>query len=74
MNNKELDNILDKVSADIRGEEIQSGTVKGAAERVWLKMSAADVQADQSASVPAERIEGCADFQSLMPAYLNHGG
>jgi hypothetical protein len=72
MNNKELDNILAKVSADIRGEEIQSGTVKGAAERVWLKMSAADVQADQSASVPAERIEGCADFQSLMPAYLNH--
>ncbi len=42
MNNKELDNILDKVGADIRGEEIQSATVKSAAERVWMKMSAVD--------------------------------
>src|SRR5262245_2270735 len=72
MNNKELDNILDKVSADIRGEEVQSATVKNAAERVWMKMSAVDADAHQSAAAPAERIEGCADFQSLMPAYLRH--
>src|ERR1043165_4291054 len=71
MNNKELDNILDKVSADIRGEEIQSASVKGAAERVWMKMSAVDADARrQDVSEQAERIEGCADFQSLMPAYL----
>ena len=72
MNNKELDNILDKVSADIRGEEVQSATVEGAAERVWMKMSAADADARPSANAPAERIEGCADFQSLMPAYLRN--
>jgi FecR-like protein/putative zinc finger protein len=72
MNNKELDNILDKVSADIRGEEVQSATVKGAAERVWMKMSAVDADARPSAAAPAERIEGCADFQSLMPAYLRN--
>jgi len=72
MNNKELDNILDKVSADIRGEEVQSATVKGAAERVWMKMSAVEANAHQSAPAPAERIEGCADFQSLMPAYLRN--
>ena len=72
MNNKELDNILDKVSADIRGEEVQSTTVKGAAERVWMKMSAVDADARPTAAGPAERIEGCADFQSLMPAYLRN--
>jgi hypothetical protein len=72
MNNKELDNILDRVSADIRGEEAQSATVKGAAERVWMKMSAVDADARPSASAQAERIEGCADFQSLMPAYLRN--
>ena len=72
MNNKELDNILDKVSGDIRGEEIQSVTVKGAAERVWMKMSTVDADARPSSAAPAERIEGCADFQSLMPAYLRN--
>ena len=72
MNNKELDNILDKVSTDIRGEEISSASVKGAAERVWMKMSAVDADARQSATAPAEHIEGCADFQSLMPAYLRN--
>ena len=72
MNNQELDNILDKVSADIRGEEVQSATVKGAAERVWMKMSAVDADAPPNAAAPAERIEGCADFQSLMPAYLRN--
>ena len=72
MNNKELDNILDKVSADIRGEEVQSATVKAAAERIWMKMSAVDADARPSAATPAERIEGCADFQSLMPAYLRN--
>src|ERR1043165_3803710 len=72
MNNKELDNILDKVTADIRGEEVQSARVKGAAERVWMKMSAVDADARTSAPAPAARIEGCADFQSLMPAYLRN--
>jgi hypothetical protein len=72
MNNKELDNILDKVSADIRGEEVQSATVKSAAERVWMKMSAVDADARRADVGQAEHIEGCADFQSLMPAYLRH--
>ncbi len=72
MNNKELDNILDKVSADIRGEEVQSATLKGAAERVWMKVSAVDENARPAVAGPAERIEGCADFQSLIPAYLRN--
>src|SRR5262249_31715988 len=31
-----------------------------------------DADARASAAAPAERIEGCADFQSLMPAYLRN--
>jgi len=79
MKNKELDNMLDKVATEIRGEQIESATVNDAAERVWMKMSA---EADagrmpanrlQDAGVPvgaSEHIESCADFQSLMPAYV----
>jgi hypothetical protein len=79
MKNKELDNMLDKVATEIRGEQIESATVSDAAERVWMKMSA---EADagrmpanrlQDAGVPvgaSEHIESCADFQSLMPAYV----
>jgi hypothetical protein len=75
MNNKELDNILDKVTTGIRGEEIDSATVNESADRVWMKMSAdagrmpANRPQDAGAS---EHIESCADFQSLMPAYVRH--
>lgn len=78
MKNKELDNMLDKVTADIRGEQIDSTTVSEAADRVWMKMSAESdarrMRADrpQEAGAPSEHIESCADFQSLMPAYLRH--
>lgn len=75
MKNKELDNILDKVANEIRGEQIDSATVNEAADRVWMSMSA---QAD-AGRMPAARpqdagapIESCVDFQSLMPAYLRH--
>ncbi|HEV8587525.1 MAG TPA: FecR domain-containing protein [Pyrinomonadaceae bacterium] len=78
MKNKELDNILDKVTTEIRAEEIDTTVASEAAERVWMKMSA-DVDARrmranrlQDAGAPAERIESCADFQSLIPAYLRH--
>jgi hypothetical protein len=70
MKNKELDNILDKVTAEIRSEEIDSALMNTATERVWTKLSAESATPMMSAA--AEHIEGCADFQSLMPAYL-HG-
>ncbi len=70
MNNKELDNILDKVGTDIRAEELDSSTVNEAAGRVWMKMSAVDESAAVAGA--AEHIESCADFQTLMPAYLRH--
>ena len=74
MKNKELDNILDKIATEIRGEQIESATVNDAAERVWMRMSSQSGVAANEASVTAsasEHIESCADFQSLMPAYVS---
>lgn len=77
MKNKELDNILDKVTTEIRGEQVDSATVNDAADRVWMKMSAeaeagrTPVTRLQEAGAP-EHLESCTDFQSLMPAYVRH--
>jgi FecR-like protein len=66
--NKE-DQILDKVTAEIRNEKVDPATVSGAADRVWARVSAA-VGATEFQLPTVDRIEGCADFQSLIPAYL----
>jgi hypothetical protein len=39
MKNKELDNILDKVTTGIRSEQADKNVVSDAAERVWSRMS-----------------------------------
>lgn len=66
-NNEEM---LDKVIADIRNEDVDSATVAAAADRVWARVSAA--AGEQQVQQPTVgRIEGCQDFQSLIPAYLN---
>jgi hypothetical protein len=66
--NKE-DQILDKVTAEIRNEKVDPATVSAAADRVWARVSAAAGATEFQ--VPAiDRIEGCADFQSLIPAHL----
>jgi hypothetical protein len=68
-NRKELDSILDRVAAGIRSEEMDAATVKSAAERVWARISTETVDALPDVE-PAGEIRGCADFQSLIPAYL----
>src|ERR671918_89454 len=61
--------ILDKVTAEIRNEKVDPAVVSAAADRVWARVSAA--AGETEFQMPAiERIEGCADFQSLIPAYL----
>src|SRR6266853_3277345 len=77
MKNKELDNILYQVTDGIRAEQVDDATVSGATERVWARLStetgARKMRANrpQDAGAPASTtIEGCADFQSLIPAYL----
>lgn len=70
MKKKELDNILDQVTAGIRAEQTDSAVENNAAERVWAQLSTETVTAKAAAVPASDRIEGCADFQSLIPAYL----
>jgi ferric-dicitrate binding protein FerR (iron transport regulator) len=61
--------ILDKVTAEIRNQKVDESSVSAAADRVWARVSAAAGEAEFQ--MPAvEHIEGCRDFQSLIPAYL----
>ena len=61
--------ILDKVTAEIRNEKVDPAAVSAAADRVWARVSAA--ASETEVQVPAiDHIEGCSDFQSLIPAYL----
>jgi hypothetical protein len=78
MKKKELDTMLDEVLSGIRAETIDDSTVKDAAERVWTRLSVDEGAHRMSAlpdaaapmAVTEGRIEGCADFQSLIPDYL----
>jgi FecR protein len=65
----DFDDILDQTTTAIRDEQVDAAVVDAAAERVWARLSAETNL--QTEPVAAERIEGCADFQSLIPAYLN---
>ena len=63
------DQILDKVTAEIRNVQVDPAAVSAAADRVWARVSAA--AGETEFQLPAvERIEGCRDFQSLIPAHL----
>ena len=66
-NNEEQ--ILDKVTAEIRNERVDESAESAAADRVWARVAAA--AGETQFSLPSvDRIEGCADYQSLIPAYL----
>ncbi|HKO63122.1 MAG TPA: FecR domain-containing protein [Pyrinomonadaceae bacterium] len=66
--NNDFDAILDKATSEIRNEQIDQTVVNNAAERVWARVAVepAVMRKDVDA-----RIDGCADFQSLIPAYLS---
>jgi hypothetical protein len=67
--NKELNEMIDRVSSDIRGEAIDPATVSGAASRVMAHLSSErDSAAPEAAYV--DHIRGCDDFQKLIPSYL----
>lgn len=66
--NNDFDAILDNATTGIRNEQIDSAVVNEAAERVWARL-AVETSA-QPETVAATRIGDCADFQSLIPAYL----
>jgi len=66
------ESILDKVTAEIRNTPVDPDAESAAAGRVWARVSAAagEAKLQSPAVVAADRIEGCSDFQSLIPAYI----
>jgi hypothetical protein len=60
------DQILDQAIAEIRAEELDAAAVEQAAARVWANVS----QSGSAASAAGTTLRTCADFRSLMPAYL----
>ena len=66
----DFDAILDKATAEMRSEQIDPAVVNKAAERVWARI-AVEAPVQTTEAVSAERIENCADFQSLIPAHLS---
>lgn len=71
---KELDAILDKAVTGVRDERVDQLALNDAASRVWARVSeqaSGEKLTDAPVAVAAaERIGGCADYQSLIPSYL----
>src|SRR6266511_3195790 len=69
MTDRELSNIVDDVTAEIRSETLDSATVESATRRVWARMTGEQDAIDAGVR-PVEQIRNCDDFQALIPAYL----
>jgi ferric-dicitrate binding protein FerR (iron transport regulator) len=69
MTERELNNIVDDVTAEIRNEKLDSALVAGSAQRAWARMMGEHAAAEAGIT-PVEQIRNCDDFQALIPAYL----
>ena len=80
-NKKDLDAIIENTSRSIRDEQIDAAMMTESATRVWalLSQQAAENSAVITSNMESlntmntnnEQISGCADFQSLIPDYLD---
>jgi FecR-like protein/uncharacterized protein DUF3352/putative zinc finger protein len=68
---KGVESGLDQIIAEIRADGVDDRVVEQAAGRVWSRVS--QLLPSTAATAPAhiDKIRSCADFQALMPAYLN---
>jgi len=83
-NKQNLDAIIDAAAGEIRDEQIDESIINQSATSVWARISQ-QLANENSLSATAhsgdlitmntnnsaEHIDGCADFQSLIPAYLD---
>src|SRR5690349_19620786 len=81
---QDLDAIIDDTLRGIRDERLDESTIDESATRVWARVSE-QLSNENSLSATSnsenlntmninnttEHIDGCADFQSLIPAYLD---
>lgn len=71
MKKRELDNMLDEIVAAIRAEQIDDAAANEASNRVRSRMNSASMTVADHPQDAGALIEGCADFQALIPVYLD---
>jgi ferric-dicitrate binding protein FerR (iron transport regulator) len=69
MTDRELNNIVDDLADEIRSENLDSGVVEAAAQRVWARVTGEEAALAVGVR-PVEQIRNCDDFQALIPVYL----
>ena len=68
---KQGDPSLDEIIAEVRRESVHEQTVEQAAHRVWARVCEHSASPTMATGSNVEKIRGCADFQALLPAYLD---
>lgn len=67
--NPDFDRLLDSATAQIENTQPDPAVAEEAAARVWNRLANAGHSATRAAEV--EQIDGCDDYQKLIPAYLD---
>ena len=62
---------FDRLLAAIRNEPVEDQVVAQAGERVWKSITAAPAP-DLTTNLNAHTLRSCADFQALIPGYLEN--
>jgi hypothetical protein len=67
---QEFDDLVDRAASSVRHEVPDDATVRESTTRVWNSLTSAQSKTVEPVR-QADRIQGCPDFQSLIPAFLD---